>query len=89
MSTLHLSWCVDLALAKRHPRSHHSPAMKRALIIGITGQDGAYPGEMLLQQEVPDDFVIATGEQYGVRDFVGMAAREAVLTPALGRRLRR
>jgi GDPmannose 4,6-dehydratase len=31
---------------------------------------------MMLQQEQPDDFVIATGNQISVRDFVMMAARE-------------
>ena len=31
---------------------------------------------MLLQQDEPDDFVIATGEQYSVRDFVDAAAEE-------------
>jgi GDPmannose 4,6-dehydratase len=31
---------------------------------------------MMLQQEVPEDFVIATGKQYSVRDFVVYAARE-------------
>jgi len=31
---------------------------------------------LMLQQESPDDFVIATGRQATVRDFVGMAARE-------------
>ncbi len=31
---------------------------------------------MMLQQEQPDDFVIATGVQYSVRDFVNAAARE-------------
>jgi GDPmannose 4,6-dehydratase len=29
---------------------------------------------LMLQQEKPDDFVIATGEQYSVRDFVDAAA---------------
>ncbi len=29
---------------------------------------------LMLQQEVPDDFVIATGEQYSVRDFINAAA---------------
>jgi GDPmannose 4,6-dehydratase len=29
---------------------------------------------LMLQQEVPDDFVIATGQQYAVREFVEMAA---------------
>ncbi len=32
---------------------------------------------MMLQQETPDDFVIATGKQISVREFVRMAAREA------------
>ena len=32
---------------------------------------------MMLQQEVPDDFVIATGKQISVREFVSMSAREA------------
>jgi GDPmannose 4,6-dehydratase len=31
---------------------------------------------LMLQQEEPDDFVIATGVQYSVRDFVDLAARE-------------
>lgn len=31
---------------------------------------------LMLQQDEPDDFVIATGEQYSVRDFVDIAARE-------------
>ncbi|MCP5536785.1 MAG: GDP-mannose 4,6-dehydratase [Akkermansiaceae bacterium] len=32
---------------------------------------------MMLQQDTPDDFVIATGKQISVRDFVTMSAREA------------
>lgn len=32
---------------------------------------------MMLQQEEPDDFVIATGKQISVREFVKMSAREA------------
>ncbi|RMG25399.1 MAG: GDP-mannose 4,6-dehydratase, partial [Methanobacteriota archaeon] len=31
---------------------------------------------MMLQQEEPEDFVIATGVQYSVRDFVNAAAKE-------------
>jgi GDPmannose 4,6-dehydratase len=31
---------------------------------------------LMLQQEQPEDFVIATGRQYSVRDFVNAAARE-------------
>jgi GDPmannose 4,6-dehydratase len=31
---------------------------------------------LMLQQEAPEDFVIATGEQHSVRDFVNAAARE-------------
>ena len=31
---------------------------------------------LVLQQSKPDDFVIATGEQHSVRDFVGAAAQE-------------
>jgi len=31
---------------------------------------------LMLQQENPEDFVIATGEQYSVRDFVNAAAKE-------------
>jgi GDPmannose 4,6-dehydratase len=31
---------------------------------------------LMLQQECPEDFVIATGVQYSVRDFVNLAARE-------------
>ena len=32
---------------------------------------------MMLQQDQPDDFVIATGKQISVREFVNMSAREA------------
>ena len=32
---------------------------------------------MMLQQETPDDFVIATGKQISVREFVRMSAKEA------------
>jgi GDPmannose 4,6-dehydratase len=32
---------------------------------------------MMLQQAVPEDFVIATGQQHSVRDFVEVAGREA------------
>lgn len=31
---------------------------------------------LMLQQDSPEDFVIATGEQYSVRDFVDIAAKE-------------
>ena len=31
---------------------------------------------LMLQQEEPEDFVIATGKQYSVRDFVDAAAKE-------------
>ncbi|OGV36009.1 MAG: GDP-mannose 4,6-dehydratase [Legionellales bacterium RIFCSPHIGHO2_12_FULL_35_11] len=31
---------------------------------------------LMLQQDKPEDFVIATGEQYSVRDFVSIAAQE-------------
>jgi GDPmannose 4,6-dehydratase len=31
---------------------------------------------LMLQQEIPEDFVIATGVQYSVRDFVNAAAKE-------------
>ena len=31
---------------------------------------------LMLQQEAPEDFVIATGKQYSVRDFVNLAAAE-------------
>jgi GDPmannose 4,6-dehydratase len=31
---------------------------------------------LMLQQETPEDFVIATGAQYSVRDFISLAARE-------------
>ena len=31
---------------------------------------------MMLQQEEPDDFVIATGKQYSVRDFIILSAKE-------------
>jgi len=32
---------------------------------------------MMLQQETPEDFVIATGKQISVREFVNLSAREA------------
>ncbi len=35
---------------------------------------------LMLQQEQPEDFVIATGVQYSVRQFVNMAARELGIT---------
>jgi len=35
---------------------------------------------MMLQQEQPEDFVIATGVQYSVRQFIDMAARELGVT---------
>jgi len=34
----------------------------------------------MLQQDQPEDFVIATGEQYSVRDFVNAAAKELGMT---------
>ncbi|MBU4524532.1 MAG: GDP-mannose 4,6-dehydratase [Desulfomicrobium sp.] len=35
---------------------------------------------LMLQQDTPDDYVIATGEQHSVRDFVQAAARELGMT---------
>ena len=35
---------------------------------------------MMLQQEIPDDFVIATGVQYSVREFINWSAAELGLT---------
>ncbi|HIP82745.1 MAG TPA: GDP-mannose 4,6-dehydratase, partial [Desulfocapsa sulfexigens] len=35
---------------------------------------------LMLQQETPEDFVIATGKQYSVRDFVNAAAAELGIT---------
>jgi GDPmannose 4,6-dehydratase len=35
---------------------------------------------LMLQQEQPEDFVIATGRQHSVRDFVNAAAREIGMT---------
>ena len=35
---------------------------------------------LMLQQDAPKDYVIATGQQYSVRDFVGAAARELGLS---------
>jgi len=34
---------------------------------------------LMLQQDKPEDFVIATGKQYSVRDFVNIAARELAI----------
>ena len=39
---------------------------------------------LMLQRDRPDDFVIATGEQHSVRDFVNAAAREIGLEMAWG-----
>jgi len=35
---------------------------------------------LMLQQEMPEDYVIATGEQHSVREFVELAAREVGIT---------
>jgi GDPmannose 4,6-dehydratase len=35
---------------------------------------------LMLQQDKPEDFVIATGEQHSVRDFVAIAAKEVGIT---------
>jgi GDPmannose 4,6-dehydratase len=35
---------------------------------------------LMLQQDQPEDFVIATGEQYSVRDFVDAASKEIDLS---------
>ena len=35
---------------------------------------------LMLQQKTPDDFVIATGEQHSVREFIEMAAKELGIT---------
>jgi GDPmannose 4,6-dehydratase len=35
---------------------------------------------LMLQQDKPEDFVIATGKQYSVRDFVSIAAKEVGIT---------
>ena len=35
---------------------------------------------LMLQQEKPQDFVIATGEQYSVREFINLAASELDIT---------
>jgi len=35
---------------------------------------------LMLQQEQPEDFVIATGVQYSVRDFINIAAQELGMT---------
>jgi GDPmannose 4,6-dehydratase len=37
---------------------------------------------MMLQQDKPQDFVIATGVQYSVREFIQMAAQELGITLA-------
>jgi GDPmannose 4,6-dehydratase len=39
---------------------------------------------MMLQQDAPDDFVIATGKQISVREFVRMSAAEAGITLEFG-----
>ena len=44
---------------------------------------------LMLQQDKPEDFVIATGVQYSVRDFVNAAAEELGMQDTLGRQGRR
>ena len=44
---------------------------------------------LMLQQEQPDDFVIATGRQFSVRDFVNAAAAELGLSLAWGKAWKR
>ena len=39
-----------------------------------------YKTQMMLQQDAPEDFVIATGLQYSVREFIEWAERELGLT---------
>jgi GDPmannose 4,6-dehydratase len=34
---------------------------------------------LMLQQDIPEDFVIATGKQYSIRDFINVAAKELEL----------
>ena len=67
-----------------------TPNQKTALITGITGQDGNIDALrdwghakdyvrmqwMMLQQDQPEDFVIATGVQYSVRQFIEWSATE-------------
>jgi GDPmannose 4,6-dehydratase len=59
--------------------------MKTALITGVTGlsasmaqQDGSFLAElamwMMLPHHTPDDYVVATGESYSVREFLDRAA---------------
>jgi GDP-D-mannose dehydratase len=58
---------MALAFASRQ-RSSRKEKVKKALITGITGQDGSYlAGFLMLQQDEPDDYVIATGQQFSVR----------------------
>lgn len=40
-------------------------------------QDYVYGMWLMLQQDVPDDFVLATGETHSVREFISLAFREA------------
>ena len=59
---------------------------KVALITGITGQDGSYLTDhakdyvemqwLMLQQKVPEDFVIATGRQESIRSFIDLVSIE-------------
>jgi GDPmannose 4,6-dehydratase len=39
-------------------------------------KDYVYMQWLMLQQETPDDYVIATGEQHSVREFIELTARE-------------
>ena len=74
----------DLRLAQDHPRAdaHPASACRRRLHLGNLdsrrdwghARDYVRAQWLMLQQEEPDDFVIATGKQYSVRDFVVAAA---------------
>ncbi len=48
--------------------------------IGVRAKDYVRMQWMMLQQDVPEDFVIATGVQYSVREFIRWSAAELGLT---------
>lgn len=75
----------NLRYPQNHPRNRqHRPGLESCLYLGNMdslrdwghAKDYVKMQWMMLQQEQPEDFVIATGVQYSVRQFVEMAAAQ-------------
>lgn len=45
------------------------------------GKDDVRMHRMMLQQDIAEDFAIATGKQISVREFVKLSARKLVIEP--------